>query len=293
MPSRLAAVVCLSLLTGAPAAADPDFAGDWIHLGDRMGFFIGHVEVLQLLPSGAAQVQLFISRGGLPACEEPSGADLPACRLPLLTDRGRLVVDHAANRLRIEATERVAAPEEIPDAAELWAQIGAAADPGWTFELEDDLLVLSRTFDLGGNRLSLENRFHRVDAAMPGELYAFLRHFWLSITAAGCAVDAIMQEPALRDEFRTLLAATAPVIAAVDAARDADFAAPVTPPRIEAFGKALGAPPGSPPPAGLAPGDWDAYRAAFAWIRDGEARTLIPAAAPLADAIESCISDFY
>lgn len=295
---RVWAGVVLAAL-GLPAAA-ADLTGTWVHVGDRLGIVIGHVEELAIAPDGGVTVRVHrlepLWRDDCAAAAPP-----PDCALAVTAARGRLELDTRRATLRIAEVETVTPPFVHPLDSEGWALIATANGSDWSFRAAGDLLELEGTITVEGERYGLAKLFHRVPDGFAAD--------WLTVTAdllqlslarSGCALDAALADPAARPGVFATVGAAARVRRGLTEAmlalrqQGADPRAIIdtvlTPFGVQSSDPA--APVAAPP--GFDPADWAATVGLMRWLQAGEGRLdlILPEAAPRADEVLDCLEEF-
>jgi hypothetical protein len=272
-------VASLTVIAGLQAsirAEATELSGIWMHVGDRYGMVIGHLEVLTISASGEVTAKVIVSRDYEPGCETAEQQALPQCAPRRVTERGTLLVEPVSRTLRIADIEEVTPAFDHSFQQEGWGIIRSAVDEPWSYRLQGDRLVMTRparSYD--GFDFVLIKVFHRVDEAEPEETFLMLRAMEASLVRASCALDAIHTDAELRPAFRALVAAIGGLArqARLTGLKEGDLAA---------FAGQV---------AGAEPSHIDAYLALRAWWNDNEASrsVLFPDAMRVLPEIESCI----
>lgn len=270
-------VASLSVIAGLLAsirAEATELAGTWMHVGDRYGLVIAHLEVLRIAPSGEVTAEIIVSRDFEPGCETVEDQALPRCTPRRLTERGTLLVEPVSRTLRIADIE-VVMPALDDSFNQGWGIVRSAVDEPWRYRLQGDRLEMTRQASHEGFHFVLAKVFHRVDDAEPEETFLMLRAMDASLVRASCALDAIHTDAELRPAFRALVADIGGL------ARQARLAG-LKERDLAAFAGQV---------AGAEPSQIDAYLELRAWWNDNEASRLVlfPGAMRFLPEIESCI----
>ncbi len=312
-PPDVAALISSGLLP-EPVGDDEGLAGIWMHAfgmrndpaammrpagaaGDESLQLPDHLEVLQIARDGVISVFLYRDDPDIGA---PCAADstLPFCAYPVEVLRGQLTLD--GTRLAIVEAEQVTPPWLGDRFAAAWAELQIAADD-WEWRHSGNLLEIS------GERAGapVTRRYLRVGPGFPAafdEFYANLAYrLDLSMTQAGCALDAILVEPdlapALTAHIERMLAAVRALADLYDAARASNDPAAIA--RYREINSMINDQVWYPDLAVVAPEEidpdaWATYILNERWI-DGDGRgkgiALFPAAVPLLPAIEACVDN--
>jgi hypothetical protein len=271
-------VASLSVIAGLQAsirAEATELGGTWMHVGDRYGLVIAHLEVLTIAASGEVTAEVIVSRDFQPGCETAEQQALPRCAPRRVTERGMLLVEPVSRTLRIADIEVVTPAFDDSFGQAGWGAVRSAVDEPWSYRLQGDRLEITRPASYEGFDFVPIKVFHRVDEAEPEETFLMLRAMDASLVHASCALDAIHTDAELRPAFRALVAAIGGLArqARLTGLREDDLAA---------FAGQV---------AGAEPSHVDAYLALRAWWKDNEAsRTvLFPDAMRVLPDIESCI----
>jgi hypothetical protein len=211
---RFVAAAALVLAWSSPSAADiGDFEGTWMHVGDRYGFIASYIEQVDVSFEGEVSVRLFTPPVSDAGCED--GVTGGICDKPRETIRGKLKSSPSAGLLMVVEPREIAPafpdPPYNPFYREAWQVLGFAGPIPWNYELDGDVLRISRLMPAGSDQPELVKTYHRVDLQMPADLHDFLMVMSLSIFKAGCALDAIQADADMRAEFRQLIADIAPL----------------------------------------------------------------------------------
>jgi hypothetical protein len=271
-------VASLSVIAGLLAsirAEATELGGIWMHVGDRYGLAIAHLEVLRIAPSGEVTTEVIVSRDFLPGCETAEDQALPLCAPRRVTERGTLLVEPVSRTLRIADVEEVTPAFDDGFNQAGWGIIRSAVDEPWRYRLQGDRLEMTRQASHEGFHFVLIKVFHRVDEAEPEETFLVLRAMDASLVQASCALDAIHSDAELRPAFRALVADIGGLArqARLAGLKEGDLAA---------FAGQV---------ASAEPSQVDAYLELRAWWNDNEASrsALFPDAMRVLPEIESCI----
>jgi hypothetical protein len=292
----LAAVLGVAAL---PAGA-ADLSGIWMHVGDRLGLVIGHVEELRVAPGGAAELRVHRLE---PRWRDACGSVQPPadCAEAVVAVRGRLAVDAGAGTLRIEDAEVVTPPFVHPYDAEGWALIGTANGTDWTFALDGDTLDLLGALVFEDELYELPKRFHRVPEGFAADWMTVVADLLeIPLAQSGCALDVLLAERGAAARVAVELGAAARVRRGLTEATR-EMRRPGADPRavIEGILAPFAAQVADPAaPVVAAPGfdaaDWAATVALMRWVAAGEGRAdlVLPAAEPQAEAVRACLGAF-
>jgi hypothetical protein len=275
-------VASLTVIAGLQAsirAEATELSGIWMHVGDRYGMVIGHLEVLTISASGEVTAKVIVSRDYEPGCETAEQQALPQCAPRRVTERGTLLVEPVSRTLRIADIEEVTPAFDDSYSQAGWGTIRSAVDEPWSYRLQGDRLEMTRPASYEGVDFVLSKVFHRVDEAEPEETFLMLRAMDASLMRASCALDAIHTDAELRPAFRALVAAIGGL------ARQARRAGLIEGDLAAFVGQV----------ADAEPSHIDAYLALRAWWNDNEASrsVLFPDAMRVLPEIESCIEAMY
>jgi hypothetical protein len=275
-------VASLSVIAGLQASIRveaTELGGTWMHVGDRYGLVIAHLEVLTISASGEVTAEVIVRREFEPGCETAEQQALPQCAPRRVTERGTLLVEPVSRTLRIADIEEVTPAFDDSYSQAGWGTIRSAVDEPWSYRLQGDRLEMTRPASYEGVDFVLIKVFHRVDEAEPEETFLMLRAMDASLMRASCALDAIHTDAELRPAFRALAAAIGGL------ARQARRAGLIEGDLAAFVGQV----------ADAEPSHIDAYLALRAWWNDNEASrsVLFPDAMRVLPEIESCIEAMY